>query len=191
MAKTRINEAKLQSLMDHIGQGGATDKASLASALSGTNRMQNSTIEAYLAAAGERDEDYADIEIDGETLWYDPEAVEEEDVEDQEEDSEEEEDQEEEEPEPEPEPEPKKAKKKDYRFFLRRNNGQDLEMEQVSRKGSVIIFEEKKASQMVKLIVKKKIVEVDLVPLRKAPPEEMNEYGMTNEKLYRLALAAQ
>ena len=198
MAKTRINEAKLLTLMEHLEEGGDTEKASLAACLGGTNRMQNSTIEAYLAAAAERDENFEDIQVGGSTLWYDADDEDEdedEDVESEDEDQEEEDDQEEE-PEPEPQPKPKAkkkpAKKKDYRFFFETEDGLSIELERIESKSDKIVkFREKKAQQIVKVMIKQQIVEVDLVPLRLEDPKAMSEHGVSNEKLLALAVAAQ
>jgi len=194
MAKTRINEAKLLTLMEHLEEGGDTEKASLAACLGGTNRMQNSTIEAYLAEAAERDENFEDIQVGGSTLWYDADD-EDEDVESEDEDQEEEDDQEEE-PDPKPQPKPtaknKSAKKKDYRFFFETEDGLSIELERIDSKSDKIVkFREKKAQQIVKVMIKQQIVEVDLVPLRLEDPKAMSEHGVSNEKLLALAVAAQ
>ena len=103
-------------------------------------------------------------------------------------------------PEPDPvpaKPKPRakdKAKAKDkpagFRFYLKLANGTSVEIEQTSKSDKIITFTEKPTTQVVSLMVKGEVIEVDLVPLRKLDQMAQSDYGMTNAKLLALALAA-
>ena len=190
MAKNRINAAKLKALGDHFEQGGDTSKESIAACLGGTNRMQFSTIQSYLEALAEQDENFENIAVGGSTLWYD--AEDEESEESEPEEPEEDEEEEEEEPEPEPEPEPvKKKKKKNHKFYYTDSKGSSIELMIESQSSNIVQFVEKPVKQIVKIMLKQEIVEVDLIPLRQAPQDEINEHGISNARLLALCVSAQ
>lgn len=184
-----MNSVKLTALIEHIKDGGSLETEALAEALTLSPRSTKS-IEKYLAAASEQLDDVEDeLEVGGVNPYADEDAPE------PPEDDEEEEEEEEPEPEPEPEPSSKKSKgkKKDggpYRFFLEQDNGSAVELEQVKKGGKVITFRVVEPTDIVQLMVKGEIVEVDLIPLRKAKPSDKSEFGISNETLLNLALAA-
>jgi hypothetical protein len=182
-----MNEAKLEALIEHISSGGSLEQEDLADALSLSARSTKS-IENYLAEASERMNNT--FEIGGENpIAPSDEDEEEEDDEEEEEDQEDEEEEEDEEPEPEPAPKPN-VQKKPYRFFLEQPDGSAVELEQVKKGGNVITFSQIQPTDIVQVMVKGEIVEVDLIPLRKLPPSDRSEYGVSNETLLILALAA-
>lgn len=190
---SRINKAKQKQLLEHLQEGGSLDKESLAAAIGATVKTQDSTFTAYLDSLAEEDEYLVDLEIGGFNPYGEEEA---------EEDAEEEEEYEaEEEEEPEPpktEDKPKsksksksKATSDDFRFFLKRDNGTSVELEKFGKSGKVVTFTEKPVTQVVSLMLKGQIIEVDLVPLRKLDQNAPSEYeGVTNAKLLALAVAA-
>lgn len=187
-----MNAVKLSALIAHIQDGGSLEQEDLAEALTLSPKSVKS-IGNYLTAAGEKlDEEFT---IGGENPFASDEDEEEEEPTEPEE-PEEEEEEEEPEPEPEPSPAPKAKKKKEakdtkpYRFFFERPDGTAVELEQVKKGGNVITFKEKAITDIVQLMVKGEVVEVDLVPLRQAKQDEESEFGMSNELLLKLALAA-
>ncbi len=200
---SRINKAKQQKLIEHLQEGGSLDKESLAAAIGATTKTQDSTFVAYLDSLEEHDEWLVNLKIGGDNPYNEEEDGEEEEpeAESEEEEAEEEvEEEEEEEPEPDPvpaKPKPRakdKAKAKDkpagFRFYLKLANGTSVEIEQTSKSDKIITFTEKPTTQVVSLMVKGEVIEVDLVPLRKLDQMAQSDYGMTNAKLLALALAA-
>lgn len=187
-----MNEAKIDKLVEYIEDGGSLDQEDLAEVL-GLSPKSVKSINNYLEAAAERLEDDT-LEIGGDNPWSNDSA--EADEEDDEEEEEEDEDEEEEDPEPEPELAPKKKPKgklKDnspFRFFLDEGNGISTEIQQTMKNGKVITFKKIEPTDIVQLMIKGEIVEVDIIPLRKEDPTVMSDYGITNEKLLSLALAA-
>lgn len=185
-----MNEAKVEALIEHITEGGSLEQEALAEALSLSPRSVKS-IEKYLAEASDRIED-----IEEELSIGDDNPLADLDDEPEPPEEEEEDEDEEEEEEPEPEPAPKKSSKKKkaegspYRFFLQQDNGTSVELEQVRKGGKVITFREVQPTDIVKLMLRGEIVEVDLIPLRKQTPSDKSEFGISNETLLNLALAA-
>tara|TARA_R110000851_G_scaffold39729_4_gene100704 strand:- start:1466 stop:2056 length:591 start_codon:yes stop_codon:yes gene_type:complete len=194
----RINQAKLQGLLDHLQLGGATDKATLAKSIGATARTQDATINNYLEAIDdELDENLVGLQIGGENPYRDEDEEVEQEEEEQEEESEEEEEEQEETPAPQPapkkkEPKPAKADKEgDFKFYLERQDGTAVQIFQRKKKGKIISFYEKVPTQIVTLMLKGNVVEVDLITLRIADGLAVSEYGITNERLLALAIAAQ
>lgn len=177
-----MNQAKLKLLVEHLQEGGATDVETLANILGVTVKAKK-TIERYLAACEEKDENLTGLTVGGSTYYNDEESEDEEEP-TAEEDSVEEE----EEPEETPAPE-KPVKKKGYRFFLKNDDGTSTEIFQVSKSASVVTFTTQ-IEDIVKVMIKGEVVDVDIIPLRKLPPKDDSPYGMSNELLLQLALAA-
>lgn len=196
-----MNEAKVEALIDHINEGGGLEPEDLAEKLSLSPRSLKS-MENYVAEVADRLE--LDLEVGGVNPLAQEPGEEEEDSDEEEEDDSEDEDEDDEEadeeeaesePEPEPELAPKKEKKKKsaaYRFFLNRSDGTSVELQRVSTSsgGNIVTFQEVQPTDVVQLMLKGEVVEVDIIPLRKAVPTNMSEHNITNEKLLQLALAA-
>lgn len=194
-----MNEAKLDALYDHLINGGSLELKPLAKALSVTVRS-GKTIERYLEAVAERDPNLDDLTIGGVNPYA---KDQEEEVEDESEETPEPVSEEVSEPQPEPEKEiktqepakkaaPKAKKKAAYRFFLEDDDGISVELERVESKsgGTVVTFKKKQITDMVTLMVKGEVIEVDIVALRKEKADSPTPYGITNDQLLRLALAA-
>lgn len=213
-----MNQAITQSLLEHLQVGGSTDKDVVAQICDVTPRSIK-TMEKYLAACAEEDDLLEGVALGEPTAYYDDDPVEDdeegtpdsnnsgelgeegepgvpeedEDEDEDEESDDESDDSEEEEPEPEQEqPKSKKPAKKNYRFFLEHEDGTSMELERIASKsaGAVVTFREKSIKDIVTLIIKGETVEVDIIPLRKAKPSATSEYGISNELLLNLALAA-
>lgn len=197
----RINPAKLQGLVDHLQLGGATDKASLAKSIGATARTQDATIINYLnAITAEQDDVLMGLTIDGENPYREEEdeveqtSPEASDEQDEETDEEIEEEEEEETPSPAPvkkEKPAKPAKASDFKFYLERQDGTAVQIFQRKKKGKIVSFYEKVPTQIVKIMIKGAIVEVDLISLRIADGNAISEHGISNERLLALAVAAE
>ena len=184
-----MNEAKIKALLEHLQKGGSLDAESVATVL-GTTARSIKTIEKYIEAVIEQDDELEGIVLGGINPY----------VSDDEEDDEEEDDEEEEEEAPAPVTEsPAKptekvaeAKPAAYRFFYESSDGISREIEKVESKsnGKIITFREKTVTDIVSLMVKGTVIEVDIVALRKENPRHKSGYGITNELLLNLALAA-
>lgn len=191
-----MNQAKIQTLLEHIQEGGDLKKETLASVLSIQARSEKAMI-GYLEAVQEEDENLTDLEIGGTHFYSDAPASDEDEEEEHEEDDEE--DEEEEAPAPQPKKEKKSKAKakggsKQYRFFFEKENGTSIELEKIDSKsgGKVVTFREKAVTDFVTAIVKGKEVEVDLVSLRLKKPSDPSDIHpeVSNESLLRILLAA-
>lgn len=182
-----MNEVKLTALIAHIQDGGSLEQEDLAEALTLSPKSVKS-IGNYLTAASEKlDEEFV---IGGDNPFASDDDEEEEEPTEPEDSDEEDEEEEESESEPSPAPTGKKDKPKGYRFFFEKDDGTAVELEQVKKGGNVITFKEKAVTDIVQLMLKGEVIEVDLVPLRLEKPKSMSEFGITNELLLNLALAA-
>jgi len=189
-----MNQAKTEALLEHIQQGGSIDEDSLAAVLS-IQSSSKKTMAGYLAAVEDLDEHLEDLVVGGIHFYSDTPAPSQED----DEDDEEEDDDEEEQPSP---PKKKKAKAakpsskspKKYRFFMENSNGISVELEKIESKSgaSVVTFREKPITDIVKVMLKGEVVEVDLVGLRLKAPSDPSALDpeITNERLLSIALAA-
>ena len=200
-----MNQAKLAALVEHLTEGGSLDAADVAAVIGCTVRSTK-TIEKYLVAAEDEDDNLEDLVIGG-THYYsddpeeaeegeDPDPEEEEEEEEEEDPKEEEADPEEEEEEEEDEPlVPKKVKpapNKPYRFFIEGASGASSEIERVDSKskGKIITFKHKAITDFVSIMIKGAVETVDIIPLRLENPRHLSDFGITNELLLNLALAA-
>ena len=196
------NAAKAEALAKHLLDGGDLEVNTLAEIIGVSNRSIK-TIEKYLREVGEEHESLQGLEIGGTSPYYrgeeDGDAEEEasdEEIEGEDEDPDEDEE-EEEEPAPAPKPKLKKSKgkgkgksKPPYRFFLQGEGGVDTELEQVDQTGKVVTFRVKEETDIVKVMLKGEVVEVDIVQLRKQIPDGDSGYGVSNDFLLGMAVAA-
>jgi len=188
-----VNAAKLDALAKHLQDGGSLDKKAVSDIVGCTPKAVK-TMEKYLEGVAEQDEKLKGITLGGENPYADSE--EEEDgggsaPEDASESPVSVETATDDPPKP-PKSDGKKTSKKPYRFFLKGENGTAVELQKVPEKskGKVVYFEEKPVSEVVKIMIKGEVAEVDIVPLRLKRPADQSPYGISNELLLNLALAA-
>ena len=199
-----MNESKVETLTTHLLDGGSLALDEVATVLSLSPKSVRS-IDKYLAEANTRLRTEGDLVVPDpdlmlnginpfNTLDDEEEEEEEEEIPPEEEDAEEEIDDEEDESEPEPAPVKAKPapnkKPKPYRFFLEGENGMSTELEQAKKSGSIITFREKTVTEIVSIIIKGEVQQVDLVKVRLGNALSISEYGVSNELLLQLALAA-
>jgi len=184
-----MNQAKLDSLVEHLQEGGSLDKETLADVLTlSPNSMRS--IQGYLDAAVEVDESFSEIKVGDENPLRPVEEGSKPSIKN--EDEEYYEDEQVPETEPEPEKKNKKTKKKDFRFFFTGVDGQSVELEIDVKNDKVISFVKKEINDEVKLMIRGKLVLVDIVPLRKLPPDNKNKDfpHLSNDAVLKLALSA-
>lgn len=186
-----LNQAKLMQVVEHLQAGGETNKKALVACIGATIKTQNATVQKYLDAIDEEtDEHLVGLKMGDPNPYRGEEPADDSDVEEEDEQEEEEEET------PEPAPAPKKEKKgkkekPKFKFYLETADGRAVELIENKRNGKIISFIEKPKTQLVQIMLKGKIVDVDLIPLRQKPQDEINEYGISNAKLLALCVAAQ
>ena len=194
-----MNESKVETLTTHLRDGGSLALDEVATALSLSPKSVRS-IDKYLAEANTR------LRTEGDLVVPDPDlmlnginpfnTIDDDDADDEIDEELDADEEEEVEPETEPEPAPVKAKPapnkkpKPYRFFLEGENGMSTELEQAKKSGSIITFREKTVTEIVSIIIKGEVQQVDLVKVRLGNALSISEYGVSNELLLQLALAA-
>tara|TARA_A200000159_G_scaffold59354_1_gene54955 strand:+ start:7628 stop:8185 length:558 start_codon:yes stop_codon:yes gene_type:complete len=184
-----MNQAKIDALVEHLQEGGSLDKETLADVLTLSPNSTRS-IQGYLDAAVEQDESFSELKVGDENPNKFVEEGSNSSIEN--EDEEYYEDEQEPEPEPEPEKKNKKTKKKDFRFFFTGKDGQSVELEIDAKNDKVISFVKKEVHDEVKLMIRGKLVLVDIVPLRKLSSNSKNKDfpHLSNDAVLKLALAA-
>ena len=193
------NEKKALKLLQHLRDGGSLDRDTLAEIL-GMVPTSTAAMERYLVhiseqrpsefpdglaidginpLASEDDEDYDDEE-DGSEEHDDSEDQDDDSDDDEEEDEDEEDDDYEDDDEDDEGPD----------LFYMDAQGISHPVYVFSQNDKRVVLKDKEIEDIVKIILKGEVVEVDLIPLRKKDQGAKSEYGISNAKLLQLALAA-
>ena len=172
-----INEAKVNALVTHLQAGGGTSKEELAEAIGSTTRTKLTTFQKYLDAAVEKDPNLTGVAVGSYNPYQDETPAEEEElvsVEAVQVDT-----------------DPSTVSvDKVFKFFLQKENNTVEEIEQVSQKGTTIIFKKVIPKELVTVLLKGEEHTVCLLDLKRRNPEEITDFGISVSNLILIAEAA-